>query len=310
MLNSPALAKALMRIVPRHVDLNDWSDCFFFSPEHLRTLSPQQIEEAMFKAADDRRRVELEDRILEIFFGPVVGDYLRDRTVLDFGAYFGGAALAWQEMYGIGKVYGFDVEPIYAQGANAYAKQRHANAEFTHGFGEKVPYAAAMFDTVVAVDVFEHVHDVEKCLLECRRVLRSGGHLLTIFPPFFHPLAHHLKVSSTPFLHWLFSGEALRLAQNEIWRERGPQYDHFHCQPSAHYRIPTLNGITVRRFWRLVRAQGWHVIADCRQGVPRVGRRAQRGLLRAINRLTTPFARLPVLDEIFLDRVAVILRRP
>ena len=112
-----------------------------------------------------------------------------------------------------------------------------------------------------------------------------------------------------PLINWFFSSETLRKAQNEILKKRGPDFVHFHADPNPNYRLPDLNGITVRRAMQIIRAQGWKIVRDERFGVPRVGRRAQTRPLKAMSRITSVFARIPGLDEIILDRIAVVLRK-
>src|SRR5262249_34841254 len=233
--------------------------------------------------------------------------YLRDKRVLDFGCYFGGTAIAWEKMYGTTHVSGFDIEQIFIDGANAYARSVDSNADFRCGFGENAPFPDAAFDTIVAIDVFEHVADVEECFAECRRMLKPGGHLIAVFPPYYHPYCHHLRVSNTPFVHWLFTAETLRKAQNEVLRRRGPDFDHFQTDYVSYYQLPYLNGITVRRAWQIIKKQGWKIAEYNCFGIPHIGRRAQTGPLKLMSHITSFFARVPLLDEILLDRFAVIL---
>ena len=55
------------------------------------------------------------------------------------------------------------------------------------GDGQRMPFADASFDTVVALEVFEHIRDPDACLEEIERVLRPGGKIL-ITVPFVAPL--------------------------------------------------------------------------------------------------------------------------
>jgi SAM-dependent methyltransferase len=50
------------------------------------------------------------------------------------------------------------------------------------GDGQQMPFADASFDTVVALEVFEHLLDPDDCMAEIRRVLRPGGRLLFTVP--------------------------------------------------------------------------------------------------------------------------------
>lgn len=45
-----------------------------------------------------------------------------------------------------------------------------------------LPFREGVFDAVKATEVFEHVRDAVGVLAECRRVLRSGGHLVATTP--------------------------------------------------------------------------------------------------------------------------------
>ena len=303
------LAMWAFDLFPRVVSPDDESHAAFFEPSHLKHLVREKIDAALHSAAHNRRFAEEQSPFLEPFFSPSIKEYFKGKRVLDFGSAIGGTAIAWEGMYETATVSGFDVTPIFVEGATKYAKSADSAADFRHGYGEQSPFADGSFDTIVAIDVLEHVYDFEQCLRECSRMLVQGGHLIAVFPPFLHPYEHHIKVSRTPFVHWIFSGETLRLALNEVLRRRGPQFAHFHAEHNPNYKIPDLNGITVRRARKAFRDQGWVVVKNERHGVPKVGRRAQTPLLRMISRVTSVFARVPLLDEVFLDRIAVVLRK-
>jgi SAM-dependent methyltransferase len=48
--------------------------------------------------------------------------------------------------------------------------------------GGKIPFADDHFDSVFSSEVFEHVFNLDEVLLEIRRVLKPGGHLLVTVP--------------------------------------------------------------------------------------------------------------------------------
>ncbi len=50
------------------------------------------------------------------------------------------------------------------------------------GSASSLPFRDGAFDAVIAIDVIEHLDDVEAAALECFRVLKKGGRLLLVTP--------------------------------------------------------------------------------------------------------------------------------
>jgi SAM-dependent methyltransferase len=48
--------------------------------------------------------------------------------------------------------------------------------------GERLPFRTGAFGTVFSSSVLEHVNDLDRALVEMRRVLRPGGHMIHIVP--------------------------------------------------------------------------------------------------------------------------------
>lgn len=48
--------------------------------------------------------------------------------------------------------------------------------------GRRIPFADVTFDSVLAVEVFEHVLDLEEILRELHRVMKPNGHMLITMP--------------------------------------------------------------------------------------------------------------------------------
>ena len=304
-------ARALGRLMPRTLDVNNDNDCYFFHPDHVKNLSAAEVKQHALNSAQWRYDFEMNERTLELCFGhrSTVVELLQNKIVLDFGCYTGGTTVAWQELYGIAKMYGFDLDPKYAEAATAFAAKRGANAEFTHAFGEHLPYQDGMFDTLISLDVFEHVNDVGECLEECARVLKPQGHIMAIFPQYLQPAEHHLKTTVTPCLHWVFSGSSLLALQNSMLDDLGPDYAHFKLDGLHGYRSPYLNGITVMRFRRLAMEAGFDIVLHVRQGFPRMGRRSRHPLFRMANAVNKYLSYVPLLEELTLDRVVMVLRK-
>lgn len=55
------------------------------------------------------------------------------------------------------------------------------------GDGQRLPFASGSFDTVLLLDVLEHLPEPRACLLEIRRVLATGGRVV-VQVPFLYPV--------------------------------------------------------------------------------------------------------------------------
>ena len=147
---------------------------------------------------------------------------------------------------------------------------------------------------------------------ECFRVLKPGGKLLAVFPPFFQPLESHLGlVTKMPALHWLFSGKTITDAYNEIIKKRGMEaywYDREDPELAEWERLPSLNGITVAKFRRIVAAnKGWNILYWSKDPILSDGKRANMLVFHIFRKLFVLLARLPILEELFLGRICCSL---
>jgi SAM-dependent methyltransferase len=155
--------------------------------------------------------------------------------------------------------------------------------------------------------VLEHVRNVQEALRECHRVLKQAGKLFAVFPPFYQPLESHLgQATQMPALQWVFSGPVLTRAHHDVCNEVGNA-----CRKSqleSWERLPTLNGITVRRFRELIK-RDWTVSYWGTDPILSDGRRARRPLFRALRWAFVLPARLPFLEELFLGRICCVLEK-
>ncbi len=228
------------------------------------------------------------------------------KRLLDLGCFTGGRLLYWIQRYGLVGT-GLDVEERLAQGGQEFAEEMGIGATFDVGFAEAMPYADGSFDYIASYDVLEHVRSVQEALSECHRVLRQGGKLFAVFPQFYQPLESHLgQATQMPALHWLFSGPVLTRAHYEICKEVGNPC----CKPKLESweRLPTLNGITVRRFRELIR-RDWAVSYWGTNPILSDGRRARDPLFRTLRSLFVLPARLPLFEELFLGRICCVLEK-
>ena len=99
-----------------------------------------------------------------------------DKYVLDLGCAGGFMSEA---MAGKGaRVTGIDPAISAIEAARTRADLMGQNIKYSTGIGEELPYKDGEFDTVVCVDVLEHVSDLTKVVAEITRVLRPGGFFL------------------------------------------------------------------------------------------------------------------------------------
>ncbi len=82
----------------------------------------------------------------------------------------------------------------------------------------KIPFEDNYFDLIVSNQVIEHVEDLDMTLSEFRRVLKSDGEILTIFPDKSCWREGHCEI---PFLHWFPKGSGLRVYYAFLLRSIG-----------------------------------------------------------------------------------------
>jgi SAM-dependent methyltransferase len=302
-----SLAKMLMRAWPSRPDADDpWARYDNASDEEKRRIG---LESSRF-----RHQYEQDICFFSKYFPGVNPAELRGRSILDLGCFTGGRLVYWVERYGFVNARGIDVKDAYAQAGRNFAAERAVMAEFDTGFAENLPYAAESFDYITSYDVLEHVRSVEKAMRECHRVLKIGGKFLCVFPPFFQPLEAHLGMATgMPALQWIFPGKVLMQAYWEILTERGPGADWY--KPKTREladweRLPTLNGITIRKFRRILKAQpGWRMLWWSTAPILSDGRRAQQPIFRLLRSLFALPAKMPLLEELFLGRICCVLEK-
>ena len=189
-------------------------------------------EEEKYKILFDMARIHhLEDQMkpFDLYFpGYSLKKLLSGKKVLDLGCWCGGEAVSFAERWNVQSMYGIDVNEYFIRAARLFSssrKDKNINYNFTVGFGEALPYEDDTFDTIVSRDVFEHVKSLKETIMECKRVLKSGGMLFSVFPSYYFPFdgAHLNFVTRMPCIQWLFDPKTLNIAYNEIIESRGEE---------------------------------------------------------------------------------------
>ena len=210
-----------------------------FAPSYWREAKPLE-----------RAQMEYEDEVAGGFLKWFPSLSLAGKDVLDLGCGYGGRSVRYAEL-GARSLTGIEPEDPQCSEARRFAASHNVTATFVTGFAESLPLPADCFDCVLSYDVMEHVCDVGKTLEECLRVLRAGGSLYAIFPPFHHPTGSHFEswLSKMPWPNVLFPCRALVKAGTDIISRRADSYRPNPLRPTD--RLWGLNGITIRKLRRI-----------------------------------------------------------
>jgi SAM-dependent methyltransferase len=244
-----------------------------------------------------------------------IGRWLAGLDVMDFGCGNGGLARAICETYDPASMTGLDVDADRIDSAQAYFDAAGLPGRFVAYEGLEIPFADDSFDTAYCFDVFEHIPDLAGSLRELYRVLRPGGHILTVFPGYYHPKEHHLfLVTRTPFVHYLFGRQTLGQAYQELVDERGDRARWYRRDFPAFLpweRSFMINGMSKRRFRALARRNGFEIELDYPLALGETGKiRRRHPILGLPVPLIKVAARVPVLEEAFTHRIVMALRKP
>jgi SAM-dependent methyltransferase len=201
---------------------------------------------------------------------------VRNARVLELGAGRGGKGIAYAREGMCVTSLDLDIAALQL-GADA-ARQHGAVINFLAGDGAHLPFHADSFDAVLLDSVIEHVGDPFALLQECQRVLKGGGTVFVVFPPFYGPLSGHIDdFILIPWFH-LLACETVKRKLLAINRQIGI------LTPRDAFAVyVSLNRLTISEFRRAARRAGfsfayWRV----RPFLTHPGTRFAVGLLSAL----------------------------
>ncbi len=110
----------------------------------------------------------------------LVISYLRGTRVLDAGCGNGWLSVcAWEEGF---NVYSLDVAVNEVRESLFLFKEKNAHIGLTRASLLSLPFARSSFDSIICINVLEHISNIEQTILEIERVLRKNGRLIVVVP--------------------------------------------------------------------------------------------------------------------------------
>jgi microcystin synthetase protein McyJ len=111
----------------------------------------------------DRAQLGAGDELLDVGFGFAEQDFL------------------WIDRYNVKRIVGLNITPLHVERAQARVRERglEARMDLRLGSATEIPFEAASFDKVTALECAFHFNTRERFFDEAFRVLRPGGRLAT-----------------------------------------------------------------------------------------------------------------------------------
>ncbi len=120
--------------------------------------------------------------------------FVFDSQVLDVGCGLGGIALAVAQVADVKSVVALDINRNFLKTALDLTQKKglREHAFFVMGDAQQLPFQDQIFDSILSVDVVEHVKRPFSSLKEANRVLKNDKSMYISFLPFWGPFGGHL----------------------------------------------------------------------------------------------------------------------
>ena len=110
----------------------------------------------------------------------LVISYLRGTRILDAGCGNGWLSVcAWEKGF---NVHSLDIAVNEVKESLFLFKRRNAHIGLTRASLLSLPFAKSSFDSIMCINVLEHISNIEQAILEIGRVLRKNGRLIVVIP--------------------------------------------------------------------------------------------------------------------------------
>lgn len=215
---------------------------------------------------------------------------LAGHTLLDGGCGLGGKTL-YCAQHGARYVVGLDNDLYHVRYAAKFTNaNKTGNLRFMVGSLRALPFPSDSFDVALLNGVVEHIRrpDLQPALVECQRVLKPGGLLCALFPPWTSPSAGHVyDYIHIPWCQLLFSRATIVAALEKL--DPAPRFGRL----SYIEHFLELNGITISEFKRLATENGYEMVAF------------RLKMVKGLNFLS----RIPVVNKYLTSHVIAVLRK-
>lgn len=286
MLSSVSLARKYLSLAPASAP-SYWTD-------------PKPLERSL---------MEYDDEVAGGFLKWFPDIDLTGKKIFDIGSGYGGRSVRFREL-GAKSVTGLEINERMVREASEFAASKQlTDVSFVVGFGESLPFPDDAFDVVTSSDVFEHVADLGKTLDECHRVLRSGGKLYAVFPPFHHPNGAHLDswLSCMPWANVFFQCDAIVQAGYELLDERRDSFRPNPLRPQD--KLWSLNGATISSVSRLIEQRGYKSDLQVAPLFSEMNSKWDPWRMKYYAFAFAPLRFMPLLREMFTHRIVLRLSK-
>jgi SAM-dependent methyltransferase len=268
-----------------------------FAPGYWRETQPLE-----------RARMEYDDEVAGGFLNWFPALSLDGKDVLDLGCGYGGRSVRYAEL-GVRSLTGIEPAARQCSEAQEFAASRGIPATFVTGSGESLPFPGGGFDCILSYDVLEHVCDVDKTVKECLRVLRVGGSLYAIFPPFHHPTGCHFEswLSKMPWSNVFFPCPALVKAGTDLISRRADDYRPGPLRPTD--KLWGLNGITIRKVRQIAEGVNAGFAIEHAPLFSTRNRKWESWHMKYYAPLLAPLRHIPILQECFTHRIVMTMTK-
>jgi len=191
---------------------------------------------------------------------------LRKKNILDIGTGLGGKLPYYIES-GAKSVIGVDINLQNLRAAYDHIRASGLSSviQLVQCDAARLPFPDNSFDSIISINVFEHIEKVDYAVREVYRVIKPGGLALLHLPPYYSAWGPHLENwIHFPWPHLLFSEKTLmRVAAIEDRKKHlndqfieSARIDWQH----NNNRIPGINHVTLQHFHQMVLKSGFFIL--------------------------------------------------